>query len=96
MTRTDLTSLNYEVTGLRDAIDRGSLILAEHYCERLERVLRELDPARETVATCEACRGTGFVYCYGDSGTWVVESCHEGAKGAERCPCNGHFDRWVA
>jgi hypothetical protein len=45
---------------------------------------------------CEACQSTGFVYCYGDSGTYVVESCHEDAEGAEKCPCNGSLDRWVA
>jgi hypothetical protein len=51
--REQLSDIRYAIDNLRDAIDRGSLILAEHYCERLERVLRELDPARETVATMD-------------------------------------------
>lgn len=44
---------------------------------------------------CASCLGTGFVYCYGDSGAWVVESCHEDAEGAKRCPCDGSLDRWA-
>jgi hypothetical protein len=50
MTPSDLADLRYFIRGLRAGVDANSVPLCEHYCECLELLLRELDPASETVA----------------------------------------------